>query len=157
MEQLVMKFHHTKTSVVELFIKSEDCYRGTPSKVFSYRTSLYCNTENRVISHIFWKHSFNNYLKNLSTLFQSNLSLWISSCIEMCYARLEKKKASWVESLSREIANTLLIRESSRTFESQKSAEILVNIHGIFFKSKIKHTFLSHHSTIGFLFLLTKK
>ena len=46
----------------------------------------------------------------------------------MCYARLEKK-TSKVKSLSREIANILLIREKSRTFGSQKSAEKLVNIH----------------------------
>ena len=46
----------------------------------------------------------------------------------MYYARLEKK-TSKVTSLSREIANTLLIREKSRTFDSQKSAEKLVNIH----------------------------
>ena len=42
----------------------------------------------------------------------------------MCYARL-KNKTYRVESLLREIANTLLIREKD-TFESQKKA---VNIH----------------------------
>ena len=46
----------------------------------------------------------------------------------MCYARLESKTSS-VKSLSREVVNTLLIRENDRTFESQKSAEKLVNIH----------------------------
>ena len=46
----------------------------------------------------------------------------------MCYARLENK-ASKVKSLSGEIANTLLITEKSRTFDSEKSAEKLVNIH----------------------------
>ena len=46
----------------------------------------------------------------------------------MCYAMLENK-TSRIESLLREIANTLLIREKGRTFESQKSTEKLVNIH----------------------------
>ena len=46
----------------------------------------------------------------------------------MCYARLENK-SSRVENLLREIANTLLIRKKDRTFESQKRAEKLVNIH----------------------------
>ena len=45
----------------------------------------------------------------------------------MCYARLANK-TSKVKSLSREIANTLLIREKSGTFDSQKSAEKLANI-----------------------------
>ena len=46
----------------------------------------------------------------------------------MRYARFENK-TSGVESLLRDIANTLLIREKDRTFENQKSAEKLVNIH----------------------------
>ena len=46
----------------------------------------------------------------------------------MCYARLENK-TSKVKSFSREIANTLLIGEKGRTFDSRKSAEKLVNIH----------------------------
>ena len=46
----------------------------------------------------------------------------------MCYVRLENK-TSRVETLLREIANTLLIREKDRTFESQKSAEKLGYIH----------------------------
>ena len=45
----------------------------------------------------------------------------------MCNVGLENK-VSRVETLSREIANTLLIRGKGRTFESQKSAEKLVNI-----------------------------
>ena len=45
--------------------------------------------DNRAFSHIFWKHSFNNYLKNLSilfvSLFHTSVSFWISSHIEICY------------------------------------------------------------------------
>ena len=44
----------------------------------------------------------------------------------MRYARLENKR---VEGLLREIANTLSIIEKDKTFESQKSAEKLVNIY----------------------------
>ena len=46
----------------------------------------------------------------------------------MYYAGLENE-ASRVESLSREIWNTILIREKDRIFESQKSAEKFVNMH----------------------------
>ena len=45
----------------------------------------------------------------------------------MCYAKLENK-TSRVKSLSREIANTLSMREKDRTFESQKRGKIF-NIH----------------------------
>ena len=45
----------------------------------------------------------------------------------MYYVRAENKKSK-VKSLSREIANTLLIREKGRAFDSRKSAEKLVNI-----------------------------
>ena len=46
----------------------------------------------------------------------------------MCYARLENK-TSRVESLPWEIANTLLLKEKGRRFESQKSLEKLVKLH----------------------------
>ena len=46
----------------------------------------------------------------------------------MCYGRAENK-TSKVKNLSRKIANTLLIREKGRTFDSRKSAEKMVNIH----------------------------
>ena len=46
----------------------------------------------------------------------------------MCYAGFENKR-SRLKSLSRKIANTLLIREKGRTFKRQKSAEKLANIH----------------------------
>ena len=69
----------------------------------------------------------------------------------MCYVRLENK-TSRVETLLREIANTLLIREKDRTFESQKSAEKLVNIHTyIFFKPKTILNFLIDPSATEFL------
>ena len=49
--------------------------------------------------------------------------------------------------------NTLLIREKGSTFESQKNAEKLVNIHEMeSFKSKIILKFLIHHSTVEFFF-----
>ena len=102
--------------------------RGTPPWVFFYKTSFFCicirwrtvrwkKVKLRILNHVFWKHSFNNYLKSLSALFVSlfynSVRLWISSFIEM-----------WYKTVS-----TLLIREKDRPFDSQKSAEKLVNIH----------------------------
>ena len=46
----------------------------------------------------------------------------------MCYAGLENE-TSRVETLLRETAKTLLIREKGRTLESQNSGEKLVYIH----------------------------
>ena len=45
----------------------------------------------------------------------------------MCYAGLENK-ISRVETLSREIVNTHLIRQKGKTLESQNNFEKLVNI-----------------------------
>ena len=42
MGQSVMKFHPIKKSVVKLFNKFEDPYRGTPPKEFFYRVSFFC-------------------------------------------------------------------------------------------------------------------
>ena len=84
------------------------------------------------LNHVFLKYSINQLSKKIFYSFlkscHSSVSLSVSGSIEMCYSGL-KNKTSRVKNLSRKIVNTFLIREEGRTFESQKSAEKLVNIH----------------------------
>ena len=118
--------------------------RGTPPWVFFYKTSFFCicirwrtvrwkKVKLRILNHVFWKHSFNNYLKSLSTLFvilfYNSVRLWVSSFIEMWYKTV----------------NTLLIREKDRPLTAKRARKNwLTYIRWSLFKSKIILNFLTH-------------